>query len=48
MDKVKVTVGCKTEAEGLVIKTFNDITSGTCELLSKKNERISEKVVDSN
>ena len=48
MDKVKVTVGCKTEAEGLVIKTFNDITSGTCELLSKKNEKICEKVVDSN
>ena len=48
MDKVKVTVGCKTEAEGLVIKTFNDITSGTCELLSKKNEKISEKIVDSN
>ena len=48
MDKVKVTVGCKTEAEGLVIKTFNDITSVTCELLSKKNEKISEKIVDSN
>lgn len=48
MDKVKVTIGCKTEVEGLVIKTFNDITSGTCELLSKKNEKISEKIVDSN
>lgn len=46
-DKIHMTVECKEESKEVVIKAFNDVTSGTCQLLSKKNEKIREKLVDS-
>lgn len=46
-DKINMRVECKEEAEAVVVKAFNDVTSGTCQLLSKKNEKIREKLVDS-
>ncbi len=45
-DRILITVGCKKENESAVITTFNDVTAGTCQLLSKTSEKIREKLVD--
>lgn len=46
-DKIQMTVECKEEAKTAVINAFNDVTSGTCQLISEKKEKIREKLVDS-
>ena len=46
-DRIRMKVGCVLDGEESVLQLFNDVTSGTCELLSRKNEKIRKKVVDS-
>jgi uncharacterized YigZ family protein len=46
-DKIQMTIGCVLEKEKEVVQLFNDVTSGSCQQLSRKNEKIRKKVVDS-
>ena len=46
-DKIQMTIGCVLEKQAEVVQLFNDVTSGSCQQLSRKNEKIRKKVVDS-
>lgn len=46
-DRIRMKVGCVLDAEENVLQLFNDVTAGTCEMLSRKKEKIRKKVVDS-
>ncbi len=45
-EKVLMTIECREENEQAVSDAFNDITAGTCRLISKKRKKFREKIVD--